>query len=289
MTAAMAELPSGAVPAQTHIQSIDERIDRGRALRALHPRSEQSIFTPSPNRRDPVEILIEQGESRLPNLLPLRYARMKVSPFAFFRGGAAVMTEDLAGTPATGLQVQACGDCHLLNFGGFATPERNILFDINDFDETLPAPWEWDVKRLAASMEVAARDNEFTAKETREIVKATVASYRNAMRAFAAMSNLEVWYARGDMDQLRSQYQSRLKTRQRKTVNKGLAKARTRDSLQEVTKLTQMVNGRLVWAWFGPWLWIYLGITALVYGWYCRPYVRRLIQRQRGGARARAS
>jgi uncharacterized protein (DUF2252 family) len=140
--------------------------------------------------------------------------------------------------------VQACGDAHLSNFGIFGSPERRLVFDVNDFDETLPGPWEWDVKRLAASMEVAARDNGFTAKETREIVKATVASYRNAMRAFAAMSNLEVWYARGDMDQLRSQYQSRLKTRQRKTVNKGLAKARTRDSLQEVTKLTQMVNGR---------------------------------------------
>jgi uncharacterized protein (DUF2252 family) len=221
-----------------------ERVERGKKARAAVPRDSHAEFSPTADRPDPVALLQEQESVRVPELVPIRRGRMMVSPFTYYRGAALPMARDLAATPVSGFAVQACGDAHLSNFGIFGSPERRLVFDVNDFDETLPGPWEWDVKRLAASMEVAARDNEFTAKETREIVKATVASYRNAMRAFAAMSNLEVWYARGDMDQLRSQYQSRLKTRQRKTVNKGLAKARTRDSLQEVTKLTQMVNGR---------------------------------------------
>jgi uncharacterized protein (DUF2252 family) len=193
MTHAMAELPSGAVPAQTHIQSIDERAARGRALRALQPREQQAIWKAPANRRDPIEILIEQGESRLPNLLPLRYTRMKVSPFAFFRGGAAVMTEDLAGTPATGLQVQACGDCHLLNFGGFATPERRLVFDINDFDETAVAPWEWDLKRLAASFVLATFD--ILDKDARiDLAQSVVRSYRETMARIADTPVLEAWY-----------------------------------------------------------------------------------------------
>jgi uncharacterized protein (DUF2252 family) len=221
-----------------------ERVERGKKARAAVPRESHAEFRPPVDRPDPVALLQEQESVRVPELVPIRHGRMMVSPFTYYRGAALPMARDLAATPVSGFAVQACGDAHLSNFGIFGSPERRLVFDVNDFDETLPGPWEWDVKRLAASMEVAARDNGFTAKETREIVKATVASYRNAMRAFAAMSNLEVWYARGDMDQLRSQYQSRLKTRQRKTVNKGLAKARTRDSLQEVAKLTQMVNGR---------------------------------------------
>jgi uncharacterized protein (DUF2252 family) len=154
------------------------------------------------------------------------------------------MASDLAATPVSGLSVQACGDAHLSNFGIFGSAERRLVFDVNDFDETLPGPWEWDVKRLAASMEVAARDNGFPAKKRRQIVTDTASSYREAMRAFAGMSDLDVWYARADMDELRAQLGDQLKARQRKAVDKGLTKARTRDSMQEVGKLTRMVDGR---------------------------------------------
>jgi uncharacterized protein (DUF2252 family) len=189
-------------------------------------------------------LLAEQEAARVPELVPIRHGRMMVSPFTYFRGAALPMARDLATTPVSGLSVQACGDAHLSNFGIFGSAERRLVFDVNDFDETLPGPWEWDVKRLAASMEVAARDNGFAGKDRREIVMATVAGYRRAMRAFAGMSNLDVWYANADMDRLRSQLQSRLKARQRKTVDKGLAKARTRDSMQEVAKLTRIEDGR---------------------------------------------
>jgi uncharacterized protein (DUF2252 family) len=167
-----------------------------------------------------------------------------VSPFTYYRGAALPMASDLAGTPVSGLAVQACGDAHLSNFGIFGSAERSLVFDVNDFDETLPGPWEWDVKRLAASMEVAARGNGFSTKQRREIVMACVGRYRQAMRSFAGMTNLEVWYARADMEQLRAQFESQLQAGQRKAVDKGLAKARTRDSMQEVAKLTRMVDGR---------------------------------------------
>jgi uncharacterized protein (DUF2252 family) len=169
---------------------------------------------------------------------------MMVSPFTYFRGAALPMASDLATTPVSGLAVQACGDAHLSNFGIFGSPERRLMFDVNDFDETLPGPWEWDVKRLAASLEVAARGNEFAAKQRREIVTAAVARYRQAMRSFAGMTNLEVWYAHVDMDQMRAQFDAQLQARQRKEVDKGLAKARTRDSMEEVAKLTRIVDGQ---------------------------------------------
>ena len=180
----------------------------------------------------------------MPELVPVRYGRMMVSPFTYYRGAALPMASDLANTPASGLAVQVCGDAHLSNFGIFGSPDRRLVFDVNDFDETLPGPWEWDVKRLAASLEVAARDNEFADKERREIVTATVASYRQAMRSFAGMTNLDVWYARADIDEVRAQLNSQLQARQRKLLDKGLAKARTRDSMQEVGKLTRMVDGQ---------------------------------------------
>ena len=151
----MVETSSGALPPQTHTLPIKERVALGRALRDRAARKHHAAWKPPSGRRDPVEILIEQGESRLPDLLPVRYARMRATPFTFLRGAAAVMTADLADTPASGLMVQAAGDCHCLNFGGFATPERRLAFDINDFDETAVAPWEWDVKRLASSFVVA--------------------------------------------------------------------------------------------------------------------------------------
>jgi uncharacterized protein (DUF2252 family) len=189
----MTEAPSGALPPQTHTLSIEDRAAKGRALRERAPRSGHASWQASARRRDPVEILIEQGESRLPNLLPLRYTRMKISPFAFLRGGAAVMAEDLATTPATGLTVQAAGDCHCLNFGGFATPERRLVFDINDFDETAVAPWEWDVKRLAASFVVATLD--ILDKDARIDLARTVArNYRETMASIAAMPVLDAWY-----------------------------------------------------------------------------------------------
>ncbi len=221
-----------------------ESAARGKTARAEVPRDSHAMFDPPPDRPDPIALLEEQGKSRVPELVPVRYGRMMVSPFTFFRGAALPMASDLAGTPVSGLAVQACGDAHLSNFGLFGSAERRLVFDVNDFDETLPGPWEWDVKRLAASLEVAARGNGFAGKQRREIVAAAVASYRQAMRSFAGMTNLAVWYAHMDMDQMRAQFDAQLRPRQRKAVEKGLAKARTRDSMQEVAKLCNVVDGQ---------------------------------------------
>jgi uncharacterized protein (DUF2252 family) len=221
-----------------------ERAARGKAARAAVPRASHAVFDPGPGRADPIALLAEQARARVPELVPVRWGRMMVSPFTFYRGAALPMASDLATTPVSGLAVQACGDAHLSNFGIFGSAERRLVFDVNDFDETVPGPWEWDVKRLAASMEVAARGNGLAGKDRRAIVAATVARYRQAMRNFAAMTNLAVWYARADMDEFRAQFESQLQARQRKAIDKGLAKARTRDSMQEVAKLTRMVDGR---------------------------------------------
>jgi uncharacterized protein (DUF2252 family) len=218
-----------------------ERAARGKALRAEVPRESHAAFDPPAGRTDPISLLEEQAKTRVPELVPVRYGRMMVSPFTYYRGAALPMAADLATTPVTGLAVQACGDAHLSNFGVFGSPERRLMFDVNDFDETLPGPWEWDVKRLAASMEVAARDNRFPDARRREIVMATAAGYRLAMRRFAKMTNLEVWYARADVEELR---QIQLGERQRKVVEEGMAKARTRDSMQQLAKLTREVDGR---------------------------------------------
>jgi uncharacterized protein (DUF2252 family) len=221
-----------------------ERAAKGKAARAEVPRQSHAAFDPPSNRPDPIGLLAEQAKSRVPDLVPVRWGRMMVSPFTYYRGAALPMASDLAGTPVSGLAVQACGDAHLSNFGVFGSAERRLVFDVNDFDETLPGPWEWDVKRLAASLEVAARGNSLPGKQRREIVLAAVAQYRQAMRDFAKMTNLAVWYAHADMDQLRAQFDSQLQARQRKLVDQGLAKARTRDSMQEVAKLTRTVDGR---------------------------------------------
>ena len=221
-----------------------ERAARGKTARAEVPRESHATFDPPADRPDPVALLQEQEASRVPELVPVRHGRMLASAFSYFRGAALPMASDLAATPVSGLAVQACGDAHLSNFGVFGSAERLLVFDVNDFDETLPGPWEWDVKRLAASMEIAARENGFPGKKRREIVRATVARYRQSMRDFAGMTNLDVWYAHADLDQLQGQIQSQLKARQRKLLGKGLAKARTRDSMQEVAKLTQKVDGR---------------------------------------------
>ncbi|MGC1285590.1 MAG: DUF2252 domain-containing protein [Streptosporangiaceae bacterium] len=221
-----------------------ERAARGKSARAEVPLESHAEFDPAPDRPDPIALLEEQGASRVPNLVPVRYGRMMASPFSYYRGAALPMAADLATTPVTGLAVQACGDAHLSNFGVFGSAERRLVFDVNDFDETTPGPWEWDVKRLAASLEVAARDNGFPGKKRRAIVADAVASYRDAMRGFADMTNLEVWYAHADLDQLRQQAGGQLKGRQRKAIDKGLVKARTRDSMQEVGKLTHLVDGK---------------------------------------------
>jgi len=169
---------------------------------------------------------------------------MMETPFTYYRGAALPMASDLATTPATGMIVQACGDAHLSNFGLFGSPERKLVFDVNDFDETLPAPWEWDVKRLAASLEVAARENGFSDKDRRKIALAAPARYRQEMRQLAGLTNLDVWYTQVDIQDFRARWDNLLKERQRKTVDKGLAKARTRDSMQELQKLTRIEDGQ---------------------------------------------
>ena len=222
----------------------DERAARGKAARAEVPRSSHAAFDPPPDRPNPIALLEEQARSRVPELVPVRYGRMMVSPFTYYRGAALPMASDLATTPVSGLPVQACGDAHLSNFGIFGSAERRLVFDINDFDETQPGPWEWDVKRLAASLEVAARGNGFPARQRREIVAATVARYRTAMRDFAGMNNLGVWYTRADVEEARTELNAELKARQRKVFDAGMAKARSRDSMQAVAKLTHVVDGR---------------------------------------------
>ena len=221
-----------------------ERAARGKEARARVPRDSHSVFDPPSDRQDPIGLLQEQARTRVPELVPVRWGRMMVSPFTYYRGAALPMASDLAATPVSGLAVQACGDAHLSNFGLFGSAERRLMFDINDFDETLPGPWEWDVKRLAASLEVAARDNGFPARQRRDVIVASVARYRQAMREFASMTNLDVWYALADITELRAQFDARLRERQRKYLDKGLAKARTRDSMQELAKLTKVVDGR---------------------------------------------
>ena len=221
-----------------------ERVARGKAARAAVPRENHAALSPPAGRPDPVSLLEGQAASRVPSLVPIRYGRMLASPFGFYRGAALVMANDLAATPASGFTVQACGDAHLSNFGFFASPERRLVFDVNDFDETLPAPWEWDVKRLAASLEVAARDNGFGTKKRREIVLAAVASYRTAMRQFAGQGNLKVWFTQEDVDELRRRYESQLAEPGRKKVDRAAARAPDRDNLQELDRLCTLVDGR---------------------------------------------
>jgi uncharacterized protein (DUF2252 family) len=187
---------------QTHIQPLAARIAAGKALRERCPRQQQGQWQPPANRADPVDLLIENSRGRLENLIPIRNGRMMASPFAFYRGAAAIMACDLAHTPATGLNLQICGDAHLLNFGGFATTERQLIFDINDFDETSIAPWEWDVKRLAASFVIAGRANGFAAEDGREAARLAAQSYRQAIAGYAQMPVLEAWYEALDLNEI---------------------------------------------------------------------------------------
>ena len=233
-----------ASPAVPHL-TIAERTARGKAARSEVPRSSHAVYDPAVGRPDPVELLERQAATRVPDLVPIRYGRMLVSPFTFYRGAARIMAHDLAATPRSGLQVQSCGDAHLSNFGVFASPERRLVFDINDFDETLPGPWEWDVKRLAVSMLIAARDNGYRVKDQERAVLETVGRYRTAMREFAGMENLAVWYARLEIESLLVERAAEFRRGMVKRAEKQLAKARTRDSMTAFSKLTRVVDGEV--------------------------------------------
>jgi uncharacterized protein (DUF2252 family) len=211
----------------------------GRALRQRVPRTSHAEFSPPGNRPDPIDLLESQSRDRVQELVPVRYGRMMTSPFAFYRGSAIVMAEDLAHTPRTGIDVQACGDAHVANFGVFATPERNIVFDLNDFDETLPGPWEWDLKRLAASFVIAGRHRGFDQATNRLAAVSAVRSYGLRLREFAAMGNLEVWYSRLDVNLISQSVEANA----RKAIERGVEKARLRDHLQAQAKLTEVVDG----------------------------------------------
>ena len=226
----------------THLTTAG-RTAAGNAARKELPRSRQGVLELPAGRPDPVALLERQAESRVPELVPIRYGRMLVSPFTFYRGAAAIMASDLAAEPRTSLQVQLCGDAHLSNFGVFGSPERQLVFDINDFDETLPGPWEWDVKRLAVSLEVAGRDNGFGASDRRKVVRRGIWEYRTALRTFAGMPNLEVWYASLDVDSRLSDLRSVGTRKQLRRTEHTLDKARTRDSMSAFSKLTHMVDG----------------------------------------------
>jgi uncharacterized protein (DUF2252 family) len=232
--------------------SVDDRRTEGKAARDRTPPSSAAGWVPAVDRPDPVGLLEEQNVTREPDLVPVRHGRMLVSPFTFFRGAAKIMAADLDGTPTAGLKVQLCGDAHLSNFGAFASPERRLLFGLNDFDETLPGPFEFDVKRMAASFTIAGRNNGFAKADTHAATLASVRAYREAMAGFAAMGTMDIWYARLDEDELlqamrtvakASGKQTKAAKRARKQAEKTLAKARTRDSLQALSKLGELVDG----------------------------------------------
>jgi hypothetical protein len=210
--------------------SYQQRHELGRAARRLVPRGVQAERKPATDRPDPIDLLEAQASDRIPDLIPIRYSRMMASPFAFMRGSAIVMAHDLASTPKTGIQAQLCGDAHLSNFGAYASPERSLLFDLNDFDETLPGPWEWDVKRLAASFVVAGRENGFDVTDCGEAAQASVASYRQRMAEFSEMGELEVWYSRVSEDDVRRMISdARTKKKTANKLSKTVRKARSRD------------------------------------------------------------
>jgi uncharacterized protein (DUF2252 family) len=220
-----------------------ERAAEGKAVRGDRPRSSHAEL--GAGSRDPLAILGRQDESRVSELVPIRYGRMLASPFAFFRGAAAVMAADLAATPATDFTVQLCGDAHLSNFGVFAAPDRRLVFDCNDFDETCPGPFEWDVKRLVASVAVAGRQNGFAKRERRRASLATAAAYRQTMRDYASMRNLDVWYSRIDVEPALDAVRSQAGERRVRRLERNLAKAQAKDSIRALGKLTREDGGRL--------------------------------------------
>jgi uncharacterized protein (DUF2252 family) len=230
--------------------TVAERVARGRTARQHAPRPGHGRWEPAPDRLDPVTLLEEQAASRVPDLVPIRYGRMLASPFTFYRGAALIMAADLARTPVTGVTVQLCGDAHMSNFGLFGTPERQMLFDINDFDETLPGPWEWDVKRLAASFEIMGRDRGFSQADRQAVVMAGVQEYRNRMRRAAGMGSLDAWYEHFEVGMLLKLVRQEVRVKRvgkgdRQAVEEMVSKARTRDSTRVFAKRAQEVEGEL--------------------------------------------
>ena len=227
-----------------------QRVARGKAARVAAPRSSHGEWAPAAGRADPVELLTRQDAERVPELVPVRHARMAVSPFTFYRGAAAIMAGDLAATPVSGVTVQLCGDAHMSNFGLFGTPERRMIFDVNDFDETYPGPWEWDVKRLAASFEVGGRDRGFRTRERRAIVMECARAYRRQMRRTAGMGTLGAWYDHVDAERLldevwRQVGRGRLSKKEARWAESDIARARTRDSVRVLARRAAAVDGDL--------------------------------------------
>lgn len=225
------------------LASPKARAARSRSLRSQVARSSHARFELRPERPDPIALLEEEASQRLPELVPIRYGRMSTSPFSFFRGAASIMASDLAATPVSGIQVQLRGDAHLANFGGFASAERQLLFDLNDFDETLPGPWEWDVKRLAASIATAGRERNFSPKDTETIVEGAVTQYREAIREFAGKGNLAIWYARASAEDLTEVLRRHGTDRQVREVGKTVSKAWRKDHARAFAKLAVTQNG----------------------------------------------
>src|SRR3984885_9644314 len=249
--------------------TLDERQAQGTSSRTSTPRSSHAGWEPAADRRNPVDLLEEQNADREPDLVPVRHGRMMVSPFTFYRGAAAVMAEDLRDTPVAGLPVQLCGDAHLSNFGAFGSPERRLVFDLNDFDETLPGPFEYDVKRMVTSFVIAARDNAFAASDAKAAAREAAAAYRTAMSTFAGLGTMDIWYASLDEDAIRSialgtlddvgkaaksaksakqkkqaREQAKMARRAAKQANRAAEKAHTRDSMQALSKLGETVSGK---------------------------------------------
>ena len=247
--AAVRTPPFAAAWRRAHL-TVGERVDRGKAARAEAPRSAHGQWAPAPDRPDPVALLEQQAESRVADLVPIRYGRMLVSPFTFYRGAALIMAADLTATPVSGITVQLCGDAHLSNFGLFGTPERQLLFDINDFDETLPGPWEWDLKRMAVSFEVLGRDRGFSRDERRAVVMAAVAEYRDRIRQAAGMSTLGAWYDQLDAGMMLSLIRKevrvkRIRKRDARAAELRVRQAYARDSTRVFAKRASDVDGEL--------------------------------------------
>jgi uncharacterized protein (DUF2252 family) len=240
----MSRMSPGVLAPPHELLTPDEWRGRGREQRNLVSRLSHGQWAPPPDRPDPIAILEEQARTRVPDLVPIRYGRMVASAFAYFRGAAAPMAWDLAHTPTTGIRVQACGDAHLLNFGMFAAPDRRLVFDVNDFDETLPAPFEWDVKRLAASLAIAARENEFRDRDARTAARSAVRSYRTEMATYAAMRFLEVWYSRVDVDEVTSLFDAAQPKAAVRRRHKDIRKAHRRTSLKAFLKMCDQVDGQ---------------------------------------------
>lgn len=224
--------------------TIEQRAAKGKALRKRVPRSSLGEWAAAADR-DPIALLQQQATTRVEELVPIRYGRMAVSPFTFYRGAANVMAADLSSVPHSGLDVQLCGDAHLANFGGFASAERSLVFDLNDFDETLPGPFEWDVKRLVASFDVAGRDRGLDAAARSAIVAVTSKSYREAMRSFATMSNLDLWYTQLDVDMIIARWGAEAGSRAIKNLQRITTKAESKDRLKALAKLTREADGEL--------------------------------------------